>query len=148
MNLKKRDDFLSFPEEMDLTPFLAPLETPPRATSERAGAAAVDEKHAAHHHRHWPGQRPQGPADEFIVGTARYRLYAVVVHHGNLREGHYTSYVLSDRYRDKTGKGAPVVDAEEGKEETRRERKWFFCSDELVRLCTLEEVLRSKAYML
>lgn len=121
INLKKRDDDLSFPEDLDLTPFLAPTEKPPRP----AGAPPP-----RHHHR--PPPTPM--QSEYLVGEAKYSLYAVVVHFGTLVTGHYSAYVKSDRY----GKGPGGSS----------ERKWFFCSDEDVRACSLDEVLRSKAYIL
>lgn len=140
VNLKKRDDALSFPQELDLTPFLAPLEGPPRSTPGRSSGPSSE------------ATVPAGGTDEFLVGTAKYRLYAVVVHVGTLREGHFTSFVLSDRWieREKKNKEKVVeeVTVEEEKSSIPRSRKWFFCSDEIVRQCTLQEVLESKAYML
>ncbi|KAK4058334.1 hypothetical protein OIO90_000491 [Microbotryomycetes sp. JL221] len=119
-SLKKRDDDLTFPQELDLAPFLAPTDKPPRQAT--------------------PGQMqeyvaPPSPlVEEYSVGTARYSLYAVVVHFGTLVTGHYSAYVKSDRY----GKGPGGTS----------DRRWFFCSDEDVRACSLDEVLRSKAYIL
>jgi hypothetical protein len=130
-NLKKRDDDLTFPQELDLAPFLAPTEPAPRRDpsqrrSQRARAPSAR-----------PGQG-QGPtpllASEYTDGEARYSLYAVVVHFGTLSTGHYSAYVKSNRYG--TGPGGT------------QDRRWFFCSDEDVRACSLDEVLRSKAYIL
>lgn len=134
-NLKKRDDDLSFPQELDLTPFLTPTEKPPRSTPGRARASTV----------------PRGPQP--VAPSAKYRLYAVVVHIGTLASGHYVNYVLSDRY-DHPKRPVPV---EEGVVSDKTadtspggppERRWFYCSDDEVRPCSVEEVLRSKAYML
>ncbi|KAM0788248.1 hypothetical protein ACM66B_001399 [Microbotryomycetes sp. NB124-2] len=119
-SLKKRDDALTFPQELDLAPFLAPPGKPPKR-----GAAATS------------GVAEQGGravVPEVAVGAARYSLYAVIVHFGTLVTGHYSAYVKSDRY----GKGPGGSS----------ERRWFFCSDEDVRACSLDEVLRSKAYIL
>ncbi|KAK4701629.1 hypothetical protein P7C70_g4601, partial [Phenoliferia sp. Uapishka_3] len=134
-NLKKRDDDLTFPQELDLTPFLTPAEKPPRSSG-RPGRTP---------------RRPSAPATPAatLIPSAKYRLYAVVVHIGTLAGGHYVNYVLSNRYGDRA---APGEDAEpkegEDKESEGQERKWFYCSDDEIRVCSVEEVLRSKAYML
>lgn len=109
VNLKKRDDEVSFPLEMDMAPFLAPTEKPPQ----RGGG---------------------GDDDLSRIGSTRYQLYGVVEHIGTLALGHYVAYVLSDRWRQ--GDSDP------------RERRWVFCSDERVRPCSVDEVLKSKAYIL
>ncbi|KAK4050070.1 hypothetical protein OIV83_003640 [Microbotryomycetes sp. JL201] len=120
-SLKKRDDALTFPQELDLSPFLAPTGKAPMRKAPANGT--TDAK----------GQ--SGPVlPEVAVGDARYSLYAVVVHFGTLVTGHYSAYVKSDRY----GKGPGGTS----------DRRWFFCSDEDVRACSLDEVLRSKAYIL
>lgn len=163
VNLKKRDDPVSFPKEMDLTPFLAPSGRPPRVNPNAFGsapaaaaAAAVPEVHkrsswrSGLRHAHKAedaastassSSASEPPAAEPTIEVekrahnARYRLYAAVVHHGSLDTGHYASYVLSKRYGrgDEAGKG---------------ERRWVFCSDEDVTAVSEAEVLRSKAYML
>ncbi|GAA5884144.1 hypothetical protein JCM3774_004553 [Rhodotorula dairenensis] len=146
VNLKKRDDPVSFPKEMDLTPFLAPSGKPPRLNPNafgsdnkrgrggggaREGVNGNGVQHDVHHHR----QEHERVELEKEVHNARYRLYAVVVHFGDLNTGHYASYVLSNRYG--TGERAG-----------RGERRWVFCSDEDVTAVSEAEVLRSKAYML
>ena len=159
-NLQKRDDPFSFPLEMDLLPFLAPREKPPKS---RGLVRGVD-----------PKPRRMG---EDKVGETRYRLSAIVCHEGTLTTGHYVAYCLSDRYRIKghakdaiskaVGSSGALVEGvassgTEGEQPAVREtsegvraeeaagvpRRWFFCSDEDVRACSVEEVLRSKAYML
>ncbi|BGP50791.1 hypothetical protein JCM10450v2_006717 [Rhodotorula kratochvilovae] len=143
VNLKKRDDPVSFPREMDLSPFLAPAGRPPRVHPNAFGSAPAPDaevrKRASwrsglrHAHAHAEVEQPVELEKE--VHNARYRLYAAVVHHGSLDTGHYASYVLSNRYGrgDGAGKG---------------ERRWVFCSDEDVTAVSEAEVLRSKAYML
>lgn len=138
VNLKKRDDPVSFPREMDLTPFLAPSGKPPRlnpnafGSDERGrGGAPRAEENGGHDHHH----RQHKVELEKETHNARYRLYAVVVHFGDLNTGHYASYVLSNRY----GKGDQAG---------RGQRRWVFCSDEDVTAVSEAEVLRSKAYML
>lgn len=139
-NLKKRDDDLTFPQELDLAPFLTPAEKPPRSPSHRSRDIRVKA----------PSARPTllEPAP-----SARYRLYAVVVHIGTLAGGHYINYVLSDRYSDpKKPQPQPTV-SEEGESIAEKSaslppRRWFHCSDDEVRPCSVDEVLKSKAYML
>ncbi|GAA6063870.1 hypothetical protein JCM10212_003606 [Sporobolomyces blumeae] len=152
VNLKKRDDPVSFPKEMDLTPFLAPRGKPPK----NPFVEEIDQAHKAHW-KHWglgggpkkaaaesgpaasdAGSGVEGPATielEKEDQDTKYRLYAVVVHFGTIDTGHYAAYVLSNRY----GKGAAAGQGE---------RKWFFTSDEDVHHVTEAEVLKSKAYML
>ena len=162
VNLKKRDDPVSFPKEMDLTPFLAPPGRPPRVNPNAFGSAPAPApggaeiskrsswrsglRHAHHPEAPTPSSSSSlssrvdleagAPIElEKTAHNARYRLYAAVVHHGSLDTGHYASYVLSKRYGrgDEAGKG---------------ERRWVFCSDEDVTAVSEAEVLRSKAYML
>ncbi|GAA5825583.1 hypothetical protein JCM3770_006894 [Rhodotorula araucariae] len=182
VNLKKRDDFVSFPKEMDLSPFLAPAGKPPRVHPNAFGSAPAPapapQPHEVHKRASWrsglrhahahghgnghgnghgphtgvdgrvPADEPApapphapgpGPAtvepEKEGAHSARYRLYAAVVHHGSLDTGHYASYVLSNRYGRGDGAG-------------RGERRWVFCSDEDVTAVSEAEVLRSKAYML
>ncbi|GAA5903674.1 hypothetical protein JCM8208_003655 [Rhodotorula glutinis] len=158
VNLKKRDDPVSFPKEMDLTPFLAPPGRPPRVNPNAFGSAPAPAppggaeiskrsswrsglRHAHHPEPASPSSspsqvEPEAPIElEKTAHNARYRLYAVVVHHGSLDTGHYASYVLSKRYG-------------RGDEAGRGERRWVFCSDEDVTAVSEAEVLRSKAYML
>lgn len=70
-----------------------------------------------------------------------------------MSSGHYTSYVLSDRVRFKT----PVKRPENNdtthylvppEKEPDLRRGWVFCSDDVVRTATWDEVAKSKAYML
>ncbi|KDE04930.1 hypothetical protein MVLG_04686 [Microbotryum lychnidis-dioicae p1A1 Lamole] len=127
MNLKKRDDDLSFPEQLDLTPFLAPLEKPPKQTTRARHATrpSTSSNHSVPH--------PPPIETEKVVGGALYRLYAAVVHYGTLSTGHYSAFVLSNRYGP--GQGGT-------------ERRWMFCSDEDVHAVSVEEVLKCKAYIL
>lgn len=90
VNLKKRDDPVSFPREMDLTPFLAPSGKPPRlnpnafGSDERGrGGAPRAEENGGHDHHH----RQHKVELEKETHNARYRLYAVVVHFGDLNTG-------------------------------------------------------------
>lgn len=136
-NLKKRDDDLTFPQELDLAPFLAPTEPAPRREPSHRRSHRPQRKNSVNSNSNNNSDRP-GPtpllASEYTDGEAKYSLYAVVVHFGTLSTGHYSAYVKSNRYG--TGPGGT------------RDRRWFFCSDEDVRACSVDEVLRSKAYIL
>lgn len=63
-NLRKIDDYVEYPEILDITEFLAPRKVD-------FGLEEDDEKH-----HHLPQERHEG--------KALYRLYAVVVHLGNM----------------------------------------------------------------
>ncbi|KAI9568626.1 hypothetical protein HD554DRAFT_2096862 [Boletus coccyginus] len=75
-----------------------------------------------------------------------YRLYAVVVHIGNMLGGHYVAYMALP---------PSPSDADPTRPENERQRSdsgkvprdWAFISDTVVRLTSLEEVLKSRAYM-
>ncbi|KAF9030147.1 peptidase C19, ubiquitin carboxyl-terminal hydrolase 2 [Hymenopellis radicata] len=110
---KKLDDYVTFPEVLDLTPFLAPR----KEDFARKSVKREPEK-------------------------CLYRLYAVVVHIGNMLGGHYIAYTAlptppEDQLKTPTA-GAPVKP---------KARQWAYISDTVVRLTTLEEVLKAKAYI-
>jgi len=143
--LKKLDDYVSFPEHLDLKPFLAPKKEDYGLGKKKKGVVKGKEK-------------------------CMYRLYAVVVHIGNMLGGHYIAYAaLPSVSSSTTGSGAAPgssnpappeeVDPTNAKSESTEEhskstaksasdeRQWAFISDTVVRLTTLEEVLRAKAYI-
>ncbi|ONK77185.1 uncharacterized protein A4U43_C02F3970 [Asparagus officinalis] len=71
-----------------------------------------------------------------------YRLLGVVVHKGrSMDTGHYIAYVKGAQGE---GCGAVVVEGEEGGGDP----LWFKADDNVVKRVSLEEVLRSKAYLL
>ena len=84
---KKLEDYVSFPEFLDLRPFLAPRKekyglnergrTPRQHVDLRRGSGA---KQGRYHHHHWT--RGDGGEDE--EPPVMYRLYAVVVHIGSM----------------------------------------------------------------
>jgi len=93
-SFKKIDDYVSFPEYLDLRPFIAPRREDYGLG--RKGKEMVEEKRAA------IAAAPPGLAKwRFAMESERvpapepanYRLYAVVVHIGNMLGGHYISYV-------------------------------------------------------
>lgn len=77
-DLKKIDDFIPFPEELDLAQFMAPN----RADYKGEHPPYLD----------WP---PEGPT----IPSVPYKLYAIVVHLGTMIGGHYVAYVLVDPNR-------------------------------------------------
>lgn len=126
---KKIDDFVSFPEFLDVSPWLAPpreeydrsgklkRSSDARALAaaeaearnmgaEEAGLVARQKKHARWH---WPGKSTKAPESTALMPGPRtqYRLYAVVVHQGTMTSGHYTAFVLAP----KPGAKAPPVAA-------------------------------------
>ncbi|KAF5318881.1 hypothetical protein D9619_010720 [Psilocybe cf. subviscida] len=153
---KKLDDYISFPEYLDLAPFLAPKK-------EDYGLGRKGKHREKKSVRH--------PKDERCM----YRLYAVVVHIGNMLGGHYIAYtalpsespVASSRLKSnvKSERTAPApssnLDNAAPNRQTNsastsdptpipakpKERQWAYISDTVVRLTTLEEVLHAKAYM-
>ncbi|KAG7097638.1 hypothetical protein E1B28_004970 [Marasmius oreades] len=120
---KKLDDYVAFPESLDLTPFLAPKK-------EDFGL----------------GKKGSGESKKDSIKEKRkdkeqcmYRLYAVVVHIGNMLGGHYIAYTA-----------LPEQDVYGGVQEWKTNsapRQWAYISDTNVRLTTLEEVLKAKAYI-
>ncbi|GJE93744.1 ubiquitin carboxyl-terminal hydrolase [Phanerochaete sordida] len=131
---KKLDDFVAFPEHLDLAPFLAP-----RKEDFGLGRRA---------------RRDRGERDERCM----YRLYAVVVHIGNMLGGHYVAYTALPPSRAPAdpapADGAPqpssasTHSAGDAKGAPQPQpRRWAYISDTVVRLTTLEEVLKAKAYI-
>ncbi|KAL1687576.1 hypothetical protein GGG16DRAFT_127836 [Schizophyllum commune] len=114
---KKLEDYVAFPEWLDLKPYLAP-------TKEEC---AMGKKASAEH------ARKSEPC--------MYRLYAVVVHIGSMLGGHYIAYTALPPREDE-----PMHETEDGKKVPPK-RQWAYISDTFVRLTTIEEVLKAKAYI-
>ncbi|KAJ7033128.1 hypothetical protein C8F04DRAFT_1261223 [Mycena alexandri] len=135
---RKLDDYVTFPETLDLTPFLAPKK---EDYGLKKGAARFNK-----------AKRP-------VAERCTYRLYAVVVHIGNMLGGHYISYValptaadvanithtpISPLPTSPTSDPAPETPPTQAAPPA---RQWAYISDTVVRLTTLEEVLKAKAYI-
>lgn len=132
--LKKIDDFIAFPEYLDLKPFIAPR-------------------------REEFGLRPpkirdhKGAYDKQVL----YRLYAVVVHIGNMVSKYSCVYrrctnegpQLGGHYVAYTALPSPTTASpvSETAKTTDPPRKWSFQSDQVVRVASLEEVLAARAYL-
>nr|XP_018263762.1 uncharacterized protein I303_03635 [Kwoniella dejecticola CBS 10117]OBR85920.1 hypothetical protein I303_03635 [Kwoniella dejecticola CBS 10117] len=95
-DLKKIDDFVSFPESLDLAPFLAPNRQDYKLHQTPNGPKAA--------YMEWANPE-QGPDLEPVM----YRLYALVVHLGTMIGGHYIAYCLVDP--EKMFGGQPSNDA-------------------------------------
>jgi len=129
---KKLDDFVTFPEQLDLTPFLAPKKEDFGLTKKK-------------------GKKLEHKGDK---ARCMYRLYAVVVHIGNMLGGHYVAYTAlpssgaSSVASDPASEVSPQQsDSSRHKKHNANTRQWAHISDTAVRLATLEEVLKSKAYL-
>ncbi|TYJ56658.1 hypothetical protein B9479_002588 [Cryptococcus floricola] len=146
-SLRKIDDFVSFPEQLDIAPYLAPNRKDYKMTPTPNGAHAP--------FMDWPHPM-QGPATDPVL----YKLYAVVVHIGDMVSGHYIAYVLVDpevmfgKEASKTVEGEDEQAEEPATPRTLPQdrkgvdrRVWAFCSDEVIREVNVEEVLRAKAYL-
>ncbi|KZP14667.1 cysteine proteinase [Athelia psychrophila] len=126
---KKLDDYVAFPETLDLTPFLAPKR-------EDFGLG-------------------RGGKIKFKPKKARdcmYRLYAVVVHIGHMLGGHYIAYTAlptaaPEGVPDATPEITSRSNTSMGHVESAAPRKWAYISDTVVRLASLDEVLKAKAYL-
>lgn len=82
-DLKKMDDYVSFPEMLDLAPYMAPDRHDYKVVPTPSGPRAP--------YMDWQSVE-KGPEREPVM----YRLYALVVHLGSMVGGHYIAYVLVD----------------------------------------------------
>ncbi|KAG6333174.1 hypothetical protein ID866_5920 [Astraeus odoratus] len=117
---KKLDDYISFPEYLDLGPYLSPRKEDYFVSKTAVGRG-----------------RPRR------TEPCMYRLYAVVVHIGNMLGGHYVAYTALPP------SSSEDHSTEESKQQSseRQPRDWAYISDTIVRLASFEEVMKSKAYI-
>ncbi|PCH44896.1 cysteine proteinase [Wolfiporia cocos MD-104 SS10] len=133
--VKKLDEYVAFPEYLDLAPYLAPRRED--FTSDKAGKEKGKEPH-----------------------RCMYRLYAVVVHIGNMLGGHYIAYTALPSSQTEDLQAPIVADGSalspavqsdanpmDGVKPHKPQRQWAYISDTIVRLTTLDEVLKAKAYI-
>ncbi|KAG9084374.1 hypothetical protein FS749_005277 [Ceratobasidium sp. UAMH 11750] len=153
-NLRKLDDFVAFPEVLDITPFVAPnREEYGMGRAKKTAAARANDKVTTNE----PGLGwfDRGKEKEKAV---KYRLYAVVVHTGTMCAGHYIAYIALPPMPPHTpdGEDAPTVPEDpavkggdtkdkEGKDEDKRQ--WVRVDDINVEPVSFEEVSKAKAYM-
>ncbi|KAL1406772.1 hypothetical protein Q8F55_006177 [Vanrija albida] len=147
--LKKMDDFVSFPEMLDLAPFFAPNRSDFKLTRTPGGGV------------HAPFMDWASPEKGPDVNPVWYKLYAVVVHLGTMVGGHYIAYVLVDPERmfadprqpdqvsDITAAAERLSDLKLGDAKIRgRDRRvWCYCSDTEVRFASVDEVMNARAYL-
>jgi len=148
---KKIDDFISFPEYLDLRPFLAPKKE--RYGLNQRGRTPHDgsAQRKKHHHRLFIGKDEEEP-------PTWYRLYAVVVHIGSMIGGHYIAYTaLSPKSATltpmstspgETGSTSTSNTPKRPSDSSPPPRQWCYISDTTVRPAAADEVFRSKAYLL
>lgn len=122
-SFKKIDDYVTFPEFLDLRPYLAPKK-------EDFGLGNK------------PSTQSQIRREE--KEKCMYRLYAVVVHIGNMLGGHYIAYTALPEVTPREDHSDAPPDQCDGSNSS---RQWAYISDTIVRLTTLEEVLKAKAYI-
>ncbi|CAE6534155.1 unnamed protein product [Rhizoctonia solani] len=148
-SLRKLDDFVAFPEVLDIAPFVAP-------NREEYGIKSRGKKVG------WFGQKK----DKDV--SVKYRLYAVVVHIGSMIGGHYIAYIalpppplvtpenedvpstVEEPASEAKDKDASAKDKEKDKAakgEDRNKRPWVYISDTVVRPVSFEEVSKAKAYL-
>ncbi|KAF7329614.1 USP domain-containing protein [Mycena kentingensis (nom. inval.)] len=148
---KKLDEYVTFPERLDLTPFLAPRREDYGLGLRRRGTGTGAGRF---------GGLGSGKSQK---ERCMYRLYAVVVHIGNMLGGHYIAYVALPTPEDAASMAPPPApttpqsdtalppsstsDNLKEKKEEAPPRQWAYISDTVVRLTTLEEVLKAKAYI-
>ncbi|KAG0707961.1 peptidase C19, ubiquitin carboxyl-terminal hydrolase 2 [Suillus ampliporus] len=123
-SFKKLEDYVSFPEYLDIAPYLAPKR-------EQYGDAKLG-------HVRGRTKRPE---------RCIYRLYAVVVHIGNMLGGHYIAYTALPSATKEDEHTSSVTESENLPRTDRPHRDWAYISDTTVRLSSLDEVLKSKAYI-
>ncbi|KAI0747091.1 hypothetical protein C8Q80DRAFT_1179265 [Daedaleopsis nitida] len=142
---KKLDEFVAFPEYLDLAPFLAPKRE--ECTHDQL-------------EREKERRKSKQPPERCM-----YRLYAVVVHIGNMLGGHYVAYTALPASTPSSASGTPSSESEKpvpplpstasasdlrtsySTDSQRPVRQWAYISDTVVKLTTLEEVLKAKAYI-
>lgn len=124
-SFKKLEDYVSFPEYLDIAPYLAPRRE--QYADAKPGYVRGRSK------------RPE---------RCMYRLYAVVVHIGNMLGGHYIAYTaLPSATKEDEQTTSSVTESESLPHTNRPHRDWAYISDTTVRLSSVDEVLKSKAYI-
>ncbi|KAF9976050.1 Ubiquitin carboxyl-terminal hydrolase 16 [Actinomortierella ambigua] len=93
--MRKIDDHVDIPEELDMSPFCIPKKVIEEEDEKK------DKKE---------GEDDDDDDEETVVVddqenvSKKYRLYGIVVHQGTLGSGHYTNYVLSSKVEDLNAK--------------------------------------------
>ncbi|KAI8447098.1 hypothetical protein BY996DRAFT_8441659 [Phakopsora pachyrhizi] len=135
MEWVKNEEYISFPEFLDLKEFVGPRLNEDEGAESAEGNADNDNNASV--------------LNLSSTSSTEYRLFAVIVHKGQIGSGHYYAYVLSDQIGNMKGEGREKdIREADSREPKPRKRDWIYTSDHEVRLSSIEEVLRSRAYML
>ncbi|KAJ1651979.1 hypothetical protein IWQ61_007577 [Dispira simplex] len=133
---RKLDDVVTFTEDLDLASFVISPTLAQKIANDNLATNPAIEELSVPEFTNLPG----GSAELLNEEDAhRYRLYAVVEHSGTLNFGHYVAYIA-------VSGDSPAEDEEPSEVST--PRRWFYCSDNKVRPCPLDEVLSAQAYLL
>ncbi|XP_007891727.1 ubiquitin carboxyl-terminal hydrolase 22 isoform X2 [Callorhinchus milii] len=117
---RKITTYVSFPLELDMTPFMASSLC--RAQNEQTISVAVQMALSRSKESRMNGQYLQ-PVDS-LNNENKYSLFAVVNHQGTLESGHYTSFIR--QHKD----------------------QWFKCDDAIITKASIKDVLDSEGYLL
>ncbi|KAF9260553.1 peptidase C19, ubiquitin carboxyl-terminal hydrolase 2 [Marasmius fiardii PR-910] len=138
---KKLDDYVAFPEYLDLSPFLAPKKEDFGLGKKGSGLGSGAKGRVGE-------GKEKRKEKEKEKERCVYRLYAVVVHIGNMLGGHYIAYTALPQQEVASEKThSQSSHSEEHSKANQPPRQWAYISDTNVRLTTLEEVLKAKAYI-
>lgn len=125
---KKISTFISFPPELDMTPFMSACKKPSSTSSSSSSNIATSSTGSRHHDKSGTTSRDSecdinnriNNSKKLGCGDYRYSLYAVINHVGTLDAGHYTAYVR--HHKD----------------------IWVKCDDHIITTATLKQVLDSE----
>ncbi|KAG0258024.1 Ubiquitin carboxyl-terminal hydrolase 16 [Actinomortierella ambigua] len=98
--MRKIDDHVEIPEELDMSPFCIPKKVIEEEDEPKKGGDDDDDEEE---NKDEPEEVAVEVEDQENV-SKKYRLYGVVVHQGTLGNGHYTNYVLSSKVEDLNAK--------------------------------------------
>lgn len=117
---KKISSFISFPQYLDMTPFMASKIGCKPGSTESSNAKTYSNG-ISHNDNKWVRMSAERI---LFISVFRYCLFAVVNHSGTIETGHYTAFVR--QHRD----------------------QWFKCDDHLIMRASVQEVLDSEGYLL
>lgn len=177
-DLKKLDDKVTFPLYLDMAPFMAPPPLIPSEPSavEKALGHGVKSGDESDYHSSASGKksrtggessskswfRRSAPTNE-MRSNCIYRLYAVIVHKGSMGSGHYVAMTYTSQRRNEgvqlksPAANAPTTGTQQSqqkdasgltKSDHEAARQWIYCSDDIVRPASVDEVFKSQAYLL
>lgn len=115
---KKISTFISFPPELDMTPFMSACKKSTASTSATASQQQQQQQRSGTTSKDPDCDKNNGK--NLGCGDYRYSLYAVINHVGTLDAGHYTAYVR--HHKD----------------------IWVKCDDHIITTATLKQVLDSE----